>query len=482
MTAAFGATAYVSYARADEQRVQVVSLLHQDFAGEWVHLKVDANEVQPRESFEDFIRKIGGADCVVVMFSDSYLRSFYCMLELTRIMQQGDAVQRVYPVFVEKDFRLDGARQQWKSYWQEKFDHWHEQAHDEPDEMTDAYGSVTECSEILANLDAVFDTFARLSAGKVPACNAEIIAWVKQTYFQRIQGNPAFRKSIQYLRGCHDKTRNTLHVVVNEYLAERQGDSESLSDKPEQLIPYLVQLPIPKLLKIFNTAQEFVGEQDWDNALVKRCLEDLSLLLRYLVPLLFQPEAVKHLQVLRDDASRGIVVIPCASEVSAEILMAGLDKRAADFDYQTLGSGQTTLRPGKYCLPLPPESGIAEVGSNLKDAELDLAQKMGLDAIDETLFHRFVNEQGVDAQKRHLFVKDELEYLKNEGKPGYYWILRTDERGSSQRWSALAEVLSKRYPEILLLSLDTRQLREERRFFRMLHEVVPRHLTFKGQA
>ncbi|EIJ35946.1 hypothetical protein Thini_3434 [Thiothrix nivea DSM 5205] len=475
----FGATAYISYARADERRVQVVSQLHQAFANEWVHLKVDANEVQPRESFEDFINEIGKADCVVVVFSESYLRSFYCMLELTRILRHGNAVQRVYPVFAEDGFRLDGVRQHWKNYWQDKFDHWHNQSNDEPDEVVDAFGSVDECNEILANLDSVFEHFARCLAGQVPACNAEVIGWVKQIYFRRIEENPVFQRSIRFLRSCHDKVRMTLNVVLDEHLDETQGQSGELSGKPEKIVPFLVQLPIPELLNIFNQAQEFIAGQDAGSS-AKRYLQELSQLLQYLVPLLFQPEAVKNLQHRRTKGGSGIVVIPCASEVSAEILMAGVDRRATDFGCNQLDSGQMMLCPGKYCLPLPPESGIAGVSETLKDVDTDLAQRMGLDAVDEDLFERFVKQDGVEPKERYLLVKDELEFLRDDGQPGYYWILNSDGGGGSQRWSALADELSKRYPEILLLSLDSKQLREERRFFRMLHKVVPRHLSIEG--
>lgn len=481
MTPTFGATAYISYARKDEARVRVVSQLKQSCIDSWIQLKVDEDEVKPRESFEDFINEIGSAACVIVVFSESYLSSFYCMLELTRIVndpaKRDGVLHYAYPIFAEDNFRLDGARQKWKSFWQDKFDSW--QRPDADEEVTDAYGSEAECREILDSLDLVFDTFSRNLAGQAPACNAAVIEWVKQTYFQRIQRNPAFKQSIFTLRSCHERTRQLLNTVIDQHIESAGGEVGELDDQPEKLVPYLVQLPLPELFRVFDKAQEFTQAQS-SGAMASGCMQELSDLLQLLVPLLFQPESVEKLRIKRPQLGCGVVCIPCASEVSAEILMAGVDKRATDFQYTTLKSGQSRLIPGKYCLPLPPETGGENIGDGLHDAQTDLAQRMGLSSLDSELFDLFIADENVSPDDHHKFVRQELEFLRENGEPGYYWIFNTGAAIDSGYWSKLADQLSQRYPEILMLSLDTSKQLEERGFLRLLHKIVPRHLTYEG--
>ena len=80
MKKAYGASVYVSYARTDEKRLGVVSNLAQAYESSWVNLKVDKDVLQPRESFKDFIEELGKADSIIVLLSDAYFESFYCML------------------------------------------------------------------------------------------------------------------------------------------------------------------------------------------------------------------------------------------------------------------------------------------------------------------------------------------------------------------------------------------------------------------
>lgn len=477
MSTAFGATAYVSYARKDEQRAQVVSRLHQDFANEWVHLKVDANEVRPRESFDDFIKEIGKADCVVVMFSESYLSSFYCMLELTRIMQHGDVQNRVYPVFAEDNFRIDGSYQYWENRWKEIFSRWHEQDHDEPEEIADAYGSVDECKEILDNLNVVFDTFARRLAGQVPTCNDRIIAWVKQTYFKHIKENPAFTKSINHLKNCGKTTKDILWPLLDKQLREC----------PHEAIAYLVQLPIPDLIQLIHEARCKVSQQISDVTLAAPLLRDLSNLLQYLLPLLFSPAYVKKLRGQCHD-TLGVIEIPYSTKISAEVLMAGVDQRATHFYYREMSniSNKLQIYPGRFNLKLPPESGIDSGTQSEKDMEDDLFQRMGTDtkienicdAVDRHLFTNFAfkqSERNYTHEQKRILTQDALQGRKQDGEPGLYWILFMDEQASQQRWKKLSEQMCKYYPEISLLSLtsDFTKERDENSLFRLLNQIVP---------
>jgi internalin A len=127
------AEVYISYAWGDDssqdarQRTEVVDRLCQKLEYEGLNVLRDKKVMHPGELISGFMKRIGRADRVIVVFSDKYLRSPYCMAELYGIYQRSvgekeDFLRRVIPLTLQ-----DAAIGTWRDrverakYWQLEF-------------------------------------------------------------------------------------------------------------------------------------------------------------------------------------------------------------------------------------------------------------------------------------------------------------------------------------------------------------------------
>lgn len=94
---------YVSYARQNDLIVHRLC----ERIGSWgYHVERDRDVARSGDLISDFIASIGRADCVVVVLSQNYLHSQYCMDELHRIYthsraDKGDFLRRIVPLTLD---------------------------------------------------------------------------------------------------------------------------------------------------------------------------------------------------------------------------------------------------------------------------------------------------------------------------------------------------------------------------------------------
>jgi internalin A len=124
---------FVSYAWGDDsseqarQRTEVVDRLCQRLVREGWNVLRDSGVMRPGELISGFMKRIGLADHVIVVLSDKYLHSTYCMTELHSIYQQSlgkkeDFLRRIIPL-VLADARFDYWRDRvgYAEYWETEF-------------------------------------------------------------------------------------------------------------------------------------------------------------------------------------------------------------------------------------------------------------------------------------------------------------------------------------------------------------------------
>ena len=106
---------FVSYAWGEDSsedarnRTEIVDRLCETLEQHGWHILRDSEVLRPGDLISGFMNRIGLADHVIVVLSDKYLRSPYCMTELYSIYQRSvgekaDFLRRIIPV------RLDDAR------------------------------------------------------------------------------------------------------------------------------------------------------------------------------------------------------------------------------------------------------------------------------------------------------------------------------------------------------------------------------------
>lgn len=118
---------YISYAWKDNktelgrQREALVDRICGVLLAKRYNLIRDRNHLTLGQSIEKFMREIGRGNYVILVISDKYLRSEYCMFEALEVMKRKGYQQRIFPV-VLSDANVYSHEGQVKyiDYWQKK--------------------------------------------------------------------------------------------------------------------------------------------------------------------------------------------------------------------------------------------------------------------------------------------------------------------------------------------------------------------------
>ena len=151
---------YVSYSRHEEEQKKTICDMQnklQDIA-----FKIDTEQVKYRDDFMNFIKMIGQADYIVVVFSRDYFESFYCMYELTKIIQFGGDIKKRVFLIRDENYDLNNRNNQANitDYWQQVV-----AVGDgaRPEGLT-KYGSLEEVTEVQKQLENIFNQFSTTHA------------------------------------------------------------------------------------------------------------------------------------------------------------------------------------------------------------------------------------------------------------------------------------------------------------------------------
>ncbi|MEE9412809.1 MAG: trypsin-like serine protease [Methylococcales bacterium] len=257
-----------------------------------------------------------------------------------------------------------------------------------------------------------------------------------------------FNSAIAYLQGIPD-AKSALFTQISKV-------EKKVADSPQIIVRYLVKMPIPDLIGIICDTQKTVQSQS--------IRKNLGELMRLLLPSLYGFDCVSTIRAGKADKSIHLIEIPYATDISAEMLMAATDNRLADFRVIELDYDKQ-VRPGKFRLAIPPETGPGAGEKQLQDIKDDLSNRLsrGDDvstmqiAIDEHLFRINPRKQqrAYTPEDKNKLVSAWLEDGAAAGRPGFYWLLSlTDDESENQRIRKLAEHLKNSYPQITLLSLN----------------------------
>lgn len=117
---------FLSYAWGDpsetgESREAIVDRLYETLSLRRLRVVRDKRDNGYRKIISDFMRRIGQGRLVVVVISDKYLRSPYCMYELLDVYQNGAFHERVFPIVLGDTAVYDLAdRLRYVKYWKDK--------------------------------------------------------------------------------------------------------------------------------------------------------------------------------------------------------------------------------------------------------------------------------------------------------------------------------------------------------------------------
>jgi hypothetical protein len=92
---------YVSYHREVEKKNGLVGRLAKASLERGIELIIDENRIEYRQSIREYMEDLGQGHCVILILSDEYLKSEYCMFELLEIKAHENIRKRVFPVVLD---------------------------------------------------------------------------------------------------------------------------------------------------------------------------------------------------------------------------------------------------------------------------------------------------------------------------------------------------------------------------------------------
>jgi tetratricopeptide (TPR) repeat protein len=122
---------FLSYSRKDEAFVNPID---NDFTAIGIRLKRDVRDIPYQSDINEFMKRVGTSDFVMMIISDNFLKSKYCMFEVTEFLQSPDFEKRILPVILEDvsgenstenlnaKFRDGIIRAKYEQYWKELHD------------------------------------------------------------------------------------------------------------------------------------------------------------------------------------------------------------------------------------------------------------------------------------------------------------------------------------------------------------------------
>jgi hypothetical protein len=224
----------------------------------------------------------------------------------------------------------------------------------------------------------------------------------------------------------------------------------------------LAKLDIDKLLPLLDRVHARLSDE-----LIEASATDgqtLQHITGLLLPVIFDAAVVHGMRIrIAGGQSFALVDLPAATKTLAEIVMAGTDRRPAEFQPSTT---RRDFPAGQLCLQRPPETGI--------DPELREFQKAwNKQMIDEFLAQgdreRFMEDQLIE------LASDQLTYdVTKLGRTRYcFFDLPRDESGRNV-WGTAIGQLKKLYPSVVFIKLrdDFATIRHERLRFSPLRDML----------
>ena len=162
---------YISYAWKDNktdqgrQREALVDKICDALLAQRYNLIRDRNHLTLGQSIENFMREIGRGNYVILVISDKYLRSEYCMFEALEVMKRKDYQQRIFPV-VLSDANIYSREGQvaYSHYWQQQTEKL--SALMGPD-LSDGYSAMADVAQKILDISDQVDDFIQFIKDKL---------------------------------------------------------------------------------------------------------------------------------------------------------------------------------------------------------------------------------------------------------------------------------------------------------------------------
>lgn len=91
---------FISYAWRSEIKEPLVEKIEQVFLNKNIKILRDKDEILYKGRLREFMQRLSRGKCVILIISEPYLKSKYCMYELVEISKHGEFYDRIFPIIL----------------------------------------------------------------------------------------------------------------------------------------------------------------------------------------------------------------------------------------------------------------------------------------------------------------------------------------------------------------------------------------------
>ncbi len=111
---------FVSYSWRVEDETGIVGELEAQCRERNIFLVRDNKKLQHGDLIREFMDKLSGSERIIIVFSDAYFRSKWCMYELLEVWRKGNFIDRTHLIKADDcDLQNDNYRIELTDFWEE---------------------------------------------------------------------------------------------------------------------------------------------------------------------------------------------------------------------------------------------------------------------------------------------------------------------------------------------------------------------------
>ncbi len=158
---------FISYKWGGESE-QIANELKDALTERKILVKIDKEELPYKGNIEEFEKHIGQADGILVVLSHAYLESEHCMYELSEIYNNGNFVERIFPIVLSdaKTFNSTDLGK-YKDFWNEKIKDIGKEIAKDPSKAGTFMDDINKYNQILKDFDDITRVIKKSNLGFV---------------------------------------------------------------------------------------------------------------------------------------------------------------------------------------------------------------------------------------------------------------------------------------------------------------------------
>lgn len=279
---------YISYASGDkktesgQKRKELVTLITKKLKENDCNVLIDTESIRYKGSLSKFMKRIGQGEYVVLIISDKYLRSEYCMFEVLELLKNKDFNDRIFPIVLE-DADIYNPKKiiDYVNHWQKKYDSLNESIQDLKN--MDNAGVIFDKLNLYSEIRRVIATFSTI-IGDMIVINVEddidesadqllsvILKKVEQANHKAyiLLENDAYKLLSLKKGATSDEIKNSYESLKSGYLytLKQHGKVESITR--------IIHAEIKKVEDAFNLI--YFNAKECENATIQTDDSDYSL-------------------------------------------------------------------------------------------------------------------------------------------------------------------------------------------------------------